>query len=108
MQVEKHEGMLEAQHSFLETQATNVIVTSLKKAEDGDGLILRFYEWAGTNDAKVQFLLPTGVRSAEETNLMEKPIGTVPLRGSEIIVNTQPYEIKTIRLHYPDLGEAHP
>jgi alpha-mannosidase len=95
--VEKHEGELAAEHSFLQVPSENVIVTALKKAEDDDGLILRFYEWAGKeDDVKVQF--PSGEKAAVETNLMEKPGKGVSVQGTLITVHTKPYEIKTVKL----------
>jgi len=107
-QAEKHEGALAPQHSFLQVPAENIIVTSLKKAEDEDAVILRFYEWAGKS-GDVQLQVPGEVASASETDLMEKPIGSISLADHHsVTVSTKPYEIKTIRLQYPSMGEAHP
>jgi alpha-mannosidase len=58
----------------------NVVVTALKKAEDSDALIVRFYEWAGKEtDVKLQF--SPAVKSATETDLMEKPAGILPVQS---------------------------
>lgn len=46
-----HEGPLPQTDSFIQVSADNVIVSALKKAEDGDDLILRCYE---TNKQKTQ------------------------------------------------------
>jgi len=74
MQVESHGGRLPASHSFVQVEPENLVLTALKKAEDGDGLILRFYEWAGKKtDAQIE--VPAGATSATSTNLMEKPEG---------------------------------
>jgi len=95
----KHDGVLPPEHSFLQIEPENVIVTALKKGEDDSSLILRFYEWAGrAGNAAVS--LPEKAKSAEETNLMEKRIGDVTSRGSEVTVPTRPYEIKTIRVQF--------
>ena len=72
--VEKHQGALAAEHSFLQAQQDNIIVTAMKKAEDENALVVRFYEWAG-KDGDVTLQLPPGGQSAVETNLMEKPTG---------------------------------
>ena len=106
MHVEKHEGTLPAEHSFVGTPDQNIIVSALKKAEDDNALVLRFYEWAGkTGDVKLQ--LPPGSVSASETDLMEKPIGTVSLVNNEVQVPTKPYEIKTIKVQFaPPTPEA--
>jgi alpha-mannosidase len=100
-----HQGMMPAEHSFVQVKSDNVIVTALKKAEDEDALILRFYEWAGkTGDAV--FLLPPGAQSAAETDLMEKPIGNATLNNSALTVATKPYEIKTVKVKYSEKPAA--
>jgi alpha-mannosidase len=77
---EKHDGTLPDAHSFLQVVGDNVVLTALKKAENNDDLIARFYEWAGkTGDIQLQFT--PAVESAEETNLMEKPAGALTVKG---------------------------
>jgi alpha-mannosidase len=97
--VDEHEGSLAAEHSFLQAKTDNIIVTALKKAEDEDSLVLRFYEWAG-KDGEVALQLPPGVQSAAETDLMEKPIGPLSVHNGEVTLPTKPYEIKTIKLQF--------
>jgi alpha-mannosidase len=97
--LEKHEGVLEAEHSFLQVQPDNVIVTALKKAEDENSLVLRFYEWAG-REGEVTIQLPPGAESAAETDLMEKPIATLTVREGGVTLRTKPYEIKTIKVRF--------
>jgi alpha-mannosidase len=101
----KHQGALPPEHSFLQAQADNVIVTALKKAEDDSALVLRFYEWAG-NEGEVRLQLPPGATAAWETDLMEKTIGSVPLQNDSLTVHTKPNEIKTIKMQYSGLAEA--
>jgi alpha-mannosidase len=97
--LEKHEGALGAEHSFLRAQSDNVIVTALKKAEDENALVLRFYEWAG-KDGEVGIQLPPGAESAAETDLMEKPIASLTVRNGGVSLRTKPYEIKTIKVQF--------
>jgi alpha-mannosidase len=99
MQTAKHDGSLAPQHSFLQTSGDNVIVTALKKAEDGNDLVLRFYEWAG-QEKDVQFTLPANAVSASETNLMEVPISSPPTHDGTIVVHTKPFEIKTVKVQF--------
>ena len=102
--VEKHEGALAAEHSFLQAQPDNVIVTALKKAEDENSLVLRFYEWAG-KEGEVTIQLPPGAESAAETDLMEKPIGSLAVHGGGVSVHTKPYEIKTIKVRFSGMPQ---
>jgi alpha-mannosidase len=103
--VEKHAGTLPAEHAFLQTNADNIIVSSMKKAEDENALVVRFYEWAG-KQGEVTLELPQGAQSASETNLMEKAEGSIPVRNDAITVSTKPYEIKTVRVAFADKSQT--
>ena len=101
-QVGTHAGSLPARHSFVTIGAQNVVLTAVKKAEDGDALILRFFEWAG-KDGEVRILVPEGAKSARLANLLEVPEGS-PFSiegGNTISVHSHPYEIVTVRVEYP-------
>ncbi len=102
---EKHQGVLPAEHSFVQTPAENVIVTALKKAEDDNELVLRYYEWAG-KDSEVKLQLPPGAKSAAETDLMERSIGSIPVRNDSVTLHTKPYEIKTVKVQYADTPQT--
>jgi len=100
MQVEAHEGALSPTHSFVSIDGTHVVLTALKKAEDGKALIARFYEWAGEND-NVTLTLPPGATSATLTNLMEKPEGSaLHVVDNKVRVPIAPYQIQTVRIDY--------
>ncbi len=99
MQTDKHVGALGAEHSFLKVDGDNVVVTAVKKSEDDNSLVIRFYEWAG-KESDVQIGLASGATAATETDLMEKPVGSVRLQGDTLTVHTKPYEIKTVKVQY--------
>jgi len=102
MQVEPHTGSSPLEHSFIALEDKNVVLTAVKKAEDANGLILHFYEWAG-RDSDVEIHVPPGATSATLTNLMEKPEGApLHLSGSdEVTVPVHPYNIMSVRIDYP-------
>jgi alpha-mannosidase len=102
---EKHQGSLPAEHSFLQAHSDNIIVTAVKKAEDENALILRFYEWAG-KDGDISIQLSPRAESASETDLMEKPIATIPVKNSDVRLHTKPYEIKTVEVRFSSLAQA--
>jgi alpha-mannosidase len=100
LQVPSHEGTLPPTHSFLSVDATHVTLTALKKAEDSNALIARFFEWRGDAD-KVTLTVPTGAKSATLVNLMEKPEGnSLTVTDGKISVPIKPYEIQTVRIDY--------
>jgi alpha-mannosidase len=107
MQAIQHEGPLPSRHSFLSLTGDNVVLTAVKKAEDGNSLVMRFYEWAG-QEGNVRLDVPPGAISATVANMMETPDGE-PLAVSanhEITVPIHPYEIQTIRVDYPHHQDA--
>jgi alpha-mannosidase len=107
MQIEKHEGASPGEHAFVEVKPENVVLTAMKKAEDDNSVILRFYEWAG-RDTDVKIQLPMAAGSAQDADLMERPIGDLAVQGGSVTVHTKPFEIKTVKVrftppHVPEL-----
>ena len=96
MQVESHEGSLASRHSFVDVSGDHVVLTALKKAEDSNALLLRFYEWAGrSGDVTITF--PDGAKSASLANLMEAPEGPpLALSNGKVTVPTHPFEIVSV------------
>jgi hypothetical protein len=101
-QVQSHTGVLPPAHSFVSVEPENLILTAMKKAEDSDALILRFYESAGRATSGT-IHVPPGAASATVTNLMEHPEGqALPIKGSEEInVPASPYSIVSVQVQYP-------
>lgn len=112
-QVEAREGILSPQHSFIQitgigTTGEHVVLTALKKTEDGDALLLRFYEWAG-KAGDVQISLPDGASSASLTNLMEEPEGAkLSVTNHQVAIPVHPYEIVSVRLEFAQSRSAQP
>jgi alpha-mannosidase len=100
--VSVHAGSLPLQHAFITPTAQNVVLTAVKKAEDSNALIIRFYEWAG-RDGDVQIQIPKGATSARLVNLLEQPEeDPLSIEGGDIVlVPTHPYEIVTVEVDYP-------
>jgi alpha-mannosidase len=86
----------------MSVDANNLVLTAMKKTEDGDGLVLRFYEWAGeTGEARID--VPAGATSAGKANLMEEVSASdLPLKDGNLTVPYHPFEILSIRLSYPE------
>jgi alpha-mannosidase len=105
LQVETHTGTLPPEHSFVQIHPDNVVLTAIKGAEDGDALILRFYEWAG-KEADVTIQLPPGAQKAWETNLIEQPAGDLAVTNGSVTVHTKPYEIKTVSVRFVPATKA--
>ena len=70
---------------------------SLKRAEDGRGVILRLYEPHG---ARGEAILRFGFETArvQRANLLEEPEGEVEVRGGEVRLEVRPFEVITLRV----------
>ena len=101
MQTEAHAGELPAEHSFFSVDAPNVVVTAVKKAEDDDGVIVRWYEFAG-KQTTVSLKLPRPASSVSLVNLMEQNESALApgANGNQVAVPTKPYEIRTVKLNF--------
>ncbi len=96
---QKHDGTLPAEYSFVKIESDNVVLTAVKKSEDDDSLVLRFYEWDG-KEVDVKLQLPAGAQSVSETDLMERSIADLAIHNDVVTVHTKPYEIKTIKVRF--------
>ena len=75
----------------------NVIIETIKKAEDDDGIIVRLYEahgWRGRNTLRTS--LP--VARAFETDLMEHVERELTVRNGSVALSFKPFEIRTVKL----------
>jgi len=90
---------LPASQSFLKVEPANIVVSTLKKAEDGNGSIVRFYETEG-KFAKAKL---TGFKPFSKvtlTNMLEYDEQKLSVNGDgSVEVSVKPYEIITIRLN---------
>jgi alpha-mannosidase len=86
------------EHSFLRSDCPNVVIETVKPAEDGDGLIVRLYE---THNARAQgsIIFAAMVASAQECNLLEEAKGGAVYEGNTLHFQMRPFEIKTFRVY---------
>lgn len=92
-------GDLPREQGFFNVISDSVILDGIKKAEDGNGYILRLYESKGKESpVEIQCIKPPV--SATETNLMEIPAKTIVPKGKRIVLKLKKFEIKTIKLTF--------
>jgi len=94
----KSNGTLPESLSFCQVDKSNVILMTLKKAEDNDGIIIRLNETEGS-ETEVTVTLPnTSITKAYKTNLVEVNEKLLDVRGQAIKINIKPFGIETIRI----------
>lgn len=84
--------------SLASLNVPNVVLETVKKAEDGDGVILRMYECENAR-TPVTLTFNRPFASAESCNCLEEPDGEpVKVDGNKVSFLVKPFEIKTIRI----------
>ncbi len=87
-----------ASGSFLEVEPEGVMAFTLKRAEDGEGLIVRFMELEG-KDTTARLKLPAiQVTSARRTDIVERDREPLPVKDGIIEIPVPAYGIETIRV----------
>jgi alpha-mannosidase len=85
--------------SLLEVGNPNVTLLTWKRAEDGDGTIVRLQETAGeTSNVTIRSLFLTFER-AWLCNLLEDNQAETATQGGDLTVPIKPFEVLTLRLH---------
>ena len=91
-----HSGSLPASHSFMRLERGSVEIMSVKRAEDGRGLIIRGMELAG-DGRNVRIALPN-VKSAHLTDTYEREDGAaLTIENGVIAFDARPYGLFAIR-----------
>ena len=76
----------------------NINVESIKRAEDGNGYIIRAYEFENAR-TKFEFTLPEiAIKSVSECNCLEEHVRDIEFKGNSFEDVIKPYEIKTYRV----------
>ena len=84
--------------SFLTCDAPNVIVTTVKQAEDDpNAWVVRLYDWEG-KASDVTLTFPFEVASAEITGIMEDPGKAVTPKGKSVTIPVGAYAIETVKV----------
>ena len=93
-----HAGTLPSAYSFIRTEASHVVLDTVKTAEDQDGWILRMYESGGGRE-RVRIRFAGEIETAEETNLLEEKQADLQVDSqTALALAVKPYEVKTIRV----------
>lgn len=88
---------LPEEKSFFSVAADNIVLSTMKKCEDDDAVVLRFYEDAGMNGtAKVRFATP--LQSVQNTNIIEEEGRPMPLKIDEISLKLPHHSIETYKV----------
>ncbi len=83
--------------SLVSTDQPNIIIETIKRAEDGNGIIVRLYE---SQRRRGPFTLTTNfsIAAAWRTNILEVNMAKLSVEGNQLNHTIKPYQILTLRL----------
>ncbi len=96
-----HGGALPSEFSLINADKSNIIIETVKKAEDSDAVIVRMFEtWNRRTETTVSFGLDAA--SAAECNLMEEHDEPLAPSGGKLTLTFKPFEIKTLKIKFAE------
>ncbi|MFA5263273.1 MAG: glycosyl hydrolase-related protein [Opitutaceae bacterium] len=88
---------LPAAKSFAGVTAGNAIVSTIKKCEDDDSVVVRLYEIEGKNSrGTIDLFKP--ITAAEKTNLIEEEGRPLPVAEGKVSIEIGKHSIETVKL----------
>ena len=92
-----HRVCLPGHREYLRCDHPSVVVSALKEAYDGEGLVVRLFNVTG-EPAAAELRLGFEVAEAVTCDMNERSTGPVACEGGKLPMSLGPYEIATIRL----------
>ena len=98
-EAKKNDGAICAEYGFCFCDKDNVIIETVKKAEDSDCIVVRTYEtWNKATNCTLTF--PENVKKAYTTNILENKDEEIAISNGKAELSYRPFEIKTIKLEF--------
>ena len=97
---DKHAGKLGREYSYASTGSSQIAVKAMKKAEDGNGYIVRINEIKGADykDAYLEFDVP--IAHAVEVNGIEEEKGVAKFSGNRLFFDGKAFQPRTFRITF--------
>jgi alpha-mannosidase len=90
------EADLPEEKEFFSVSARNIMVTTLKKCDDDNNVIVRLFEAEGKDtDVAVRCMVP--IQNAEQTNIIEEDGRRIRTHGSELRIRVGHHAIETFK-----------
>ena len=97
--VEAQEGTKDNEYSLVSSSEDNVIIETVKVAEDSGALIVRAYE-SWNRKTPVMFTFCDEIESITECNLLEEEDVAIAFSDSSFNTTFKPFEIKTFKIKF--------
>ncbi len=90
-----HAGALGREFSLLKISNPRIRLLALKKAEQGDEIIVRLVELEGKPQPDVRISFAKPISAAREVNGQEQPVGSATANGGSLVTSFSAYQPRT-------------
>ncbi|MEK6795242.1 MAG: glycoside hydrolase family 38 C-terminal domain-containing protein [Spirochaetota bacterium] len=87
--------------SFIKVYANHTVLDTMKRAEDSDDVIVRFYQSKNVREL-VNVVLERETARIEETDMLENAIGAVKPTENGFAFTLEPFKVRTFRITLAD------
>jgi alpha-mannosidase len=94
-EVSKHAGAMGRDFSLLKVSNPRIRVLALKKAEQGDEIVVRMVELDGRPQPDVKISFNAAITAARELNGQEQPVGTAEVKDGALVTSFSAYQPRT-------------
>ena len=94
----KHDGALGKTFSLVKVSNPRIRVLAVKKAEQGDEVIVRMVELDGKPEPNVQISFAAPITAAREVNGQEQPVGSATVTDGALVTSFGAYQPRTFAL----------
>jgi len=95
----RQKGSRPARHGFVALGPENLLLTAVKKAEDGEAWIFRWHDAAGV-DSVAELTLPRAPQRAVRSNFLEEDGEPLPVSGDTLRIPTGHDAIVTVKVTF--------
>ncbi len=94
-QTSRHTGALGREFSLLKVSSPRIRLLALKKAEQGDEIIVRLVDLDGKPQSNINVAFAAPIVSAREVNGQEQPVGTATVSDGVLVSSFTAYQPRT-------------
>jgi alpha-mannosidase len=99
VQTESHTGSLPMSHSFVQIGPENIVLSTIKKAEDSEAWIVQWYDALGT-ECEVGLTLPRIPKRVVRSNVLEEDGEAVQFEKNLVKVRTRKNGIVVLKVYF--------
>ena len=96
---EVHKGSLPPSSSFIKLEPSNLVLTTVKQAEDDKAWIIQWYEDKG-EDAEASLTLPKTPKKVSRSNFLEDDGLPIPFQKNIVRIFTKKNSVQTIKIYF--------